>query len=94
MGHTPVEESVQGLLTTLKNITLETRQSAKDFRNAHLNLVEVGKYYRFNVTHGLENIGLEEYKKEGLMRTATTDYMEEMSGASNRCAEAIAAQLI
>ena len=65
MGYTPVEERVQGLLKTLKDITVETRESARAFRNAHSKLIENEKYYRFNVTHGLDKVGLEEYKREG-----------------------------
>jgi hypothetical protein len=44
---------------TLAAIATETEQTAERFRRERLLLDSTGRYYRFNVVRGLEDIGLE-----------------------------------
>jgi hypothetical protein len=44
--------------------------------------------FRFNFEQGLQGVGLEEYKKDALIETATSDYMDlpETKSAAQQCA--------
>ena len=69
-----------GLLTffseTLVRIITDTADTAKRFISTHRLLYEQKRYFRFNVQQGLQEVGLEEYKKTALIDAATTEYME------------------
>jgi hypothetical protein len=46
---------------------------------SHRNLTKTDgrqRYFRFNVDQGLQEVGLEEYKKTPLVEAATEEYME------------------
>jgi tetratricopeptide (TPR) repeat protein len=46
-----------------------------------------GKYFRFNVSHGLQGIGLEEWKTFDQMDTATKAYLETVDEAIRSCCD-------
>ena len=60
---------------TLVAIAIETEQTVERFRRDKSHLDNSGRYYRFNVNHGLEEIGLEELKKRKEIATATRRYV-------------------
>lgn len=60
---------------TLEQLAAETQRTADQFRRDHRDLVRKKKYYRFNVDHGLEDIGLEEYSKRSTIAAATRRYL-------------------
>ena len=60
---------------TLVTITTETEQTAERFRRDKSHLDNSGRYYRFNVDRGLEEIGLEESKKRKEIAAATRRYV-------------------
>ena len=49
---------------TLVASATETEQTAERFRQEKSHLDNTGRYYRFDLVHGLEDIGLEESKKK------------------------------
>ncbi|KAF2870202.1 hypothetical protein BDV95DRAFT_608207 [Massariosphaeria phaeospora] len=53
---------------------VETKQTAKQFRHERPLLDNTGRYYRFKVDRGLEDIGLEEAKIVKEMAAATRSY--------------------
>ncbi len=59
-------------------IATDTEQKAKRFEQVHHVLLKPSdkRYYRFNVQQGLQDIGLEEYKLSGQIKTATRKYLE------------------
>ncbi|KAH7400365.1 phospholipase, patatin family protein [Cadophora sp. MPI-SDFR-AT-0126] len=74
-----MKESVKGFVDTLKNMVTQTKRSADDFMKSHRNLTKIDgrqRYFRFNVDQGLQEVGLEEYKKTPLVEAATEGYME------------------
>jgi predicted acylesterase/phospholipase RssA len=76
-GLRPVEEKIWGFVKdTLIGIATETRKTAEDFRQAHGEMFDAGRAFRFNVEQGLQDVGLEEHLKAGLILTATGSYME------------------
>jgi hypothetical protein len=64
----------------------------EQFRRERLLLDSTGRYYRFNVVRGLEDIGLEEAKKVKEMAAATRRYIssQEVHKQMQACAGSIA----
>ena len=71
----PFRDDVFHIGDTLVAIATETEQTAERFRRDKLHLDNTGRYYRFNVAHGLEDIGLEESKKRKEIAAATRRYV-------------------
>lgn len=71
----PVRDDVLGILATLKEISTETEKTAERFRRDKSDLDNEGRYYRFNVDQGLEDVGLEESKKKAKVAAATGRYI-------------------
>jgi hypothetical protein len=71
----PVRDDVLGIWVTLKELVTETEKTAEQFCCDKSNLDNEGHYCRFNVDHGLENIGLEESKKKEIA-AATSRYVK------------------
>ncbi|RMD43745.1 hypothetical protein DV735_g1376, partial [Chaetothyriales sp. CBS 134920] len=60
---------------TLVAMATETERTAEEFRQNKAHLDRDGHYYRFNVTWGLEETGLEESKKRKEIAAATSLYV-------------------
>ncbi|CAK7199271.1 hypothetical protein SEUCBS139899_001946 [Sporothrix eucalyptigena] len=75
----PVRDDVLGIWTTLTDLATETERTAQLFHRDKSNLDNEGRYYRFNVDHGLEEIGLEESKKKKEIAAATVRYIESQT---------------
>jgi predicted acylesterase/phospholipase RssA len=89
---TPFKDDDLHIHKTLVAIATETEATAEQFRRDHSLLAKAGRYYRFNVVRGLENIGLEEAKKVKEMAAATRRYLgsEEVNSQVQACASTIA----
>jgi hypothetical protein len=88
----PFKDDVLHIGETLVAIATETEQTAKRFRRERALLDSTGRYYRFNVVRGLEEIGLEEAKKVKEMAAATRRYIssQEVDKQMQACAGSIA----
>lgn len=71
----PFKDDVLRIGETLIAIATETEQTAEKFRREKPLLDSTGRYYRFNVVRGLEDIGLEESKKVKQIAAATRRYI-------------------
>jgi hypothetical protein len=71
----PVRDDVLGIWATLRELATETEKTAELFRRDKSSLDDEGRYYRFNVDRGLEDIGLEESKKKKEIAAATGRYI-------------------
>jgi len=71
----PFRDDVFGIGETLVAIATETEQTAERFRRDKTHLDDSGRYYRFNVGRGLEDVGLEESKKRKEIAAATGLYV-------------------
>lgn len=62
---------------TLVNLATETEKTARIFAENHPDFRAEGRerYFRFNVSDGLQDVGLEEYQKTGQLAAATTRYL-------------------
>ncbi|KAH6881067.1 hypothetical protein B0T10DRAFT_609259 [Thelonectria olida] len=88
----PVRDDVLGIWATLKTLATETEKTAEEFRRDKSSLDDEGRYYRFNVAHGLDGIGLEESKKQREIAAATGRYIEsqEVFKQMKACANGLA----
>ena len=76
-GTSIIEDKAFKFVTkTLKDIATETEKTAETFAKGHRGLFSQQRYFRFNVDQGLQNVGLEEFKKEKEIVSATSLYME------------------
>lgn len=92
-GH-PDYKSVQDknllkLLDTMVTIATDATNKAEDFARRHTHLIQAGKYFRFDVSYGVGNIELDEWKKMSIIVPATTNYMKVKTLSANTCAEAL-----
>jgi hypothetical protein len=88
----PLKDDVLHIGETLAAIATETEQTAERFRRERPLLDSTGRYYRFNVARGLEEIGLEEARKVKEMAAATRRYigLQEVHKQMQACAGSIA----
>ena len=88
----PFQDDVLYIGETLILIATETEQTAERFRRDKSLLDNTGRYYRFNVTRGLEDIGLEESKKSKEIAAATRRYIgsQEVFKQMQACADNVA----
>jgi hypothetical protein len=75
----PVRDDAFGIWATLKDLTTETEKTAQQFHRDKAYLDDEGRYYRFNVDRGLEEIGLQESKKKTEIAAATRRYVESQT---------------
>lgn len=87
----PFKNDVYNIGDTLAAIATETEATAERFRRERALLDSTGRYYRFNVVRGLEEIGLEEAKKVKEMAAATRRYINshEVHKQMQACAGSI-----
>jgi hypothetical protein len=71
----PFRDDILNIEKTLVSIATETEQTAERFRRDKVYLDDSGRYYRFNVDRGLEEVGLEESKKRKEIAAATRRYI-------------------
>ncbi|KAF7508686.1 hypothetical protein GJ744_008933 [Endocarpon pusillum] len=90
-GHPGIRPMNEGALKVLTEdmikIATETTRTAEAFESRHRGLAEQKRYFRFNVEQGLQDCGLEEHQKMGLVEAATDDYLAAQSQKSrlNHC---------
>jgi predicted acylesterase/phospholipase RssA len=68
--------NIVNIIKGLKNIATETEQTADQFYQSHKAMVDDNRYYRFNVTHGLASIGLEEWSQVSAIADTTETYLD------------------
>ena len=66
----------QELLDTLVRISTDTQQTAEAFQRTHSELDDSGQYFRFNVSKGLEQIGMEDSFKKNEIMAMTDRYIQ------------------
>lgn len=91
-GLKPVGDSVLSIWATMQEIATDTEATALQFHKDKSNLSDEGRYYRFNVDKGLENISLEESKKINEIAAATNYYFQSpvVSQKMEACANILA----
>lgn len=79
------------VVMTLKDLATDTQKTAEDFAKNHKADALAGRNFRFNVSHGLEDVGLEEYKEKSTIAAATKAYLSEpeVRDLVEKCAKAL-----
>lgn len=76
-GIRAIQDDLAGFLAgTLREIATETETTAESFISRWRQQYEQKRYFRFNVDHGLQGIGLEEYAEQGTIEAATDKYLK------------------
>ncbi|KAH0542026.1 hypothetical protein FGG08_003575, partial [Glutinoglossum americanum] len=83
-----IGRTIKPLFESLKDIATDTEKVAREFREEikHKYGVEQKMYFRFNVQHGLEQVGLEEWKEMDRTKVATQDYVMQEWSQIEACA--------
>ncbi|MGK2896124.1 MAG: patatin-like phospholipase family protein, partial [Candidatus Saccharimonadales bacterium] len=55
--------NLKAIIESMTKILTQTERTANDFHQSHPEMVNNKSLFRFNVFHGLADIGLEEYKE-------------------------------
>ena len=69
------EGNIKDIVLAMKDIVTQTERTADNFFRDHRQMVDQGYLYRFNVYHGLAEVGLEEYKEKAKIANATQTYL-------------------
>ena len=90
----PVRDDAFGIWETLKELATETERTAEQFRQDKASLDDDGRYFRFNVAHGLEDVGLEESQKKTEIAAVTWRYIASQAvfKEMKACASILAAR--
>lgn len=63
---------------TLIDLATETESTERKFIERWAAHFSQDRYFRFNVQQGLQTVGLDEYKEQDLIESATEEYIEHM----------------
>ncbi|KAK7911442.1 hypothetical protein PG985_013923 [Apiospora marii] len=80
------------LQKSLVAIVTETEGTAEKFSLRHESLMDGGRYFRFNVTHGLEAVGLEEWNKTPHVTAVTREYLRKQKRPFASCVRSLTDQ--
>jgi predicted acylesterase/phospholipase RssA len=79
--------NLKKIINAMKEIATETEKTHNNFFRAHKAMVDQNRLYRFNVFHGLADVGLEESKEREKIANTTQTYLEkeETQRLTNSC---------
>jgi hypothetical protein len=69
--------NLQGVAATMVRFAVETERTNKAFERGHMSLIRDDRFFRFSVQVGLGGIGLEDVRRQPLVRAATHGYLEQ-----------------
>lgn len=72
----PFRGNIKAIVESMKKIVTETERTAEAFYDDHSDLVAKELLFRFNVTYGLSDISLQDYKQVDQMADATQTYLD------------------
>lgn len=72
----PFSDSIRGIGKTLVAIATDSENTVENFKVHHPSLMNTRRFFRFNVPHGLESVGLEEVNKQAGIVAATREYIK------------------
>ncbi|KAM5476807.1 hypothetical protein MauCBS54593_000077 [Microsporum audouinii] len=82
-GVKPFENNAYGFLRkTLVQIATETENTERKFIDRWRMQYDSKRYFRFNVEQGLQDIGIDEYDRQGHIMSATDSYLTHWGGNS------------
>lgn len=80
LGKKAFEDSMIKFLSEMVvQVATETEATEKKFIARWAKHFDKKRYFRFNVKQGLQNVGLEEYKKKGAIKAASEGYLTHVT---------------
>ena len=76
---TPFKDDIISISQSLLAIATETEKTAERFSRDKSRLNNMGRYYRFNILKGLEDIGLENLKRKNTIVAAIDQYIKSQA---------------
>ena len=73
----PYEGNILNMVEAMKDIVTQTERTANDFALGQSNMTSRGLLYRFNVFHGLADVGLDEYREKAKIADTTHSYLTD-----------------
>ncbi|KFY38174.1 hypothetical protein V495_06714 [Pseudogymnoascus sp. VKM F-4514 (FW-929)] len=70
-------QHLAGIVSGLQSLATDTQNKANMFRAANPEMISEQRLFRFDVTHGLAEVGLEEYKSVDKISDATDHYLDQ-----------------
>lgn len=88
-----VRQNAKALVRSLAAMATDTQEVAKAVKLDMIRAYGPDQkvYHRFNVDHGLDGIGLEEWKEFSAVKVATQNYIQENMDKLKSCAAALVA---
>ena len=86
-----VGRTIKPVFDKLTEMATDTEKVAREFKEEMKSRygIEQKIYFRFNVQHGLEQVGLEEWREMGRTRVATQDYLKSCWSKVEACSSQI-----
>lgn len=82
-GKKAIEDNMLRFLSkTLVGIATETENTERKFIARWAQHFDKKRYFRFNVEQGLQDVGLAEYKEQGVIQCATDEYLRHIQQKS------------
>lgn len=79
-GNKAIDDKMWKFLSkTLVDLATQTEHTERKFVDKWRQHFDEGRYFRFNVDHGLQNVGLAEYCEQGAIEAATDSYLDHRS---------------
>lgn len=72
-----IDTNLKALVSQLVRIATETEETARAFSRVHGDMVGANRLFRFNVYHGLGEIGLDESREIAQIATRTRTYLRD-----------------
>lgn len=77
-GTSEIADKPWKIAEALKNIATQTENTDRVFALQHQDLLgQERRHFRFDVDQGLQNVGVEEYKRQGEIINATAKYLND-----------------
>lgn len=77
-------QNLHSIIDALQRLVTDTQEKANRFLTEHQDMMSQQRLFRFDVTHGLETVGLEEYKSVNFISDATQHYLDSQEIADKR----------
>ncbi|EXA34070.1 hypothetical protein FOVG_14927 [Fusarium oxysporum f. sp. pisi HDV247] len=84
-----IHDRIDKFIATLAKMATDVEKTAEASMKRWRQHLDQGRYFRFNVDHGLQTVGMKEYKKKGEIQASTYKYLNSQvqSSSVQRCVE-------
>lgn len=86
-----LDGGLKTIIGAMQEIVTQTERTSENFANEHSEVLQRNAFFRFQVFHGLAEIGLEEYRLINRIASATETYLNlnETITRRKKCVESL-----